>query len=180
MEVCQVAFGRRYIVEDTADHKVVLVDAHAATPAQRENRIDLGKHLSGAMMKDWSPSEMAMIGDSFRRAAQMAPDLVSEARNEVRRNKNLTPIVEVAFAKEPRDVIEGRVTGQNDTQTILTRARKGHAGESGRVEEMIVFDNDSFIKPPKPNETVRIQRDAPTGLFKADPLSNAKKGGLSQ
>lgn len=159
-QLYDVFCGKKSILEDPRNQRMVVRDTAKLNPEEFKQRVDIGKHLS-AFIAGEVPDLVPRIADAVRMGVQMAPQLLAEARNEVRRNLQMPSMVEAAMIEGPITA-QGRVTAQNERQTVITDNKGLHS---------YLLDNALLSAVPKRDSTVRIERKAEGGRFDVKELT---------
>jgi hypothetical protein len=169
-EIFKVWCGRTILTEDPVNHKIRLIDAGAANEDDRKLALNLGKHLADVVINE-RPDLVGRLADGVRMAVQAAPDLLADARNEVRRNFHMIPMVEAGYVS---GAIVGKVTGQNDSQTVVTDLKGARA---------YLLEHEELDRIPKRDQIVKIERaQSHDGKFVVTPFGPSLKpqGGLTR
>jgi hypothetical protein len=152
------------LCEDPNNNRLVVRETENMSPEEKRQRVDLVKHLADVMVEH-RPDLIPRVADAMRMAVQMAPDFLAAARNEVRRNFEKPPMVEPDFVNGAF-AVTGKVTAQNERQTIVTDVL-------GRSQ--FLLDNSLLSEVPKRDASVRIERAGDEGKFKVEVLALGKE-----
>jgi hypothetical protein len=163
-DLCAVWCGAKLLIEDPITHKRALKDPFECTPAELKSKLDLGKYLGDLVTKNWSQDMIAGVSNSIRVAAQIAPELVNAAVNEVRRNHSLLPVVEAALHDGGFDV-RGRIRSRNDTQTVVV---------DPLGTKLYVFENKDLDSQGRVGDNVHVTRPEGALAFTVATLEQAK------
>ncbi len=144
-DLCGIFCGSMVLLRDPVSHKNVVRSAFQVTDSERLQKVELGKYLGELVMRERA-ALIPQIAESIRFAAQMAPELVVAAMNEVRRNFNMPTYVDPALEGGP---FEGIVRAQNATQTVLL-------DKLGK--KSIVLENSTLSTVPPHGASVKVER----------------------
>lgn len=164
-DLCAVFCGAKVLIEDPFTHKREIKSPFECTTAEMKSKVDIGKYLGEFVTKSWSNDMIAGVSQSIRMAAQIAPELLVAAMNEVRRNHMMLPYVEASADNGP---YEGKVRSRNDSQTVLV-------DKNG--SKIYVLENNELDSLPKVGETVRVSRPEGALAFTVTPLQQTKQQG---
>lgn len=162
-DLFKVSFGTAFLAEDPVNHAIRVVDSAGASAEDRKQKLDVQKNLADFIVKE-RPEMVGRVADAFRMALQTAPDFLETARNEVRRNFGMTPVEEAALARRLEPMV-GRVTQQNETQSIFTDLR-------GAKSYLLEHSDLVGGKAPRRDASLRLERSKTAeGKFLLSPLT---------
>lgn len=160
-DLCGVFNGSKVLIEEPISNRRSIKSPFDCSELEMRSKLDIGKYLGDIVHSEWSQTMMRDVANSIRVAAQMAPEMIRAAVNEIRRNNSLTPVIEAELTDGP---FIGTVRSQNAEQTVLI-------DEPG--SKLIIFDNDKLMNLPKVGSKVKLSRPEGALAFTVTTLQQA-------